>query len=200
MNCINHDTSINYCELYGIWMIVNDYLNFVNYHYLKNNFKIFKNIQIFTDSQFVCNILNINGYPEFDDHYRLMQKIFKIVSKLSVYGIVIEIVKIPSHSGIEENTLADHIANRAASIAKDCKYGNSNIINYDKYFNPIQIDISIDLKRLHYIHRQDRLHEWKLQHKKWKNGTLDENMYEGGMLFHKMMLGHNGYVKRQQMI
>ena len=26
MNCINHDTTINYCELFGIWMIVNDYM------------------------------------------------------------------------------------------------------------------------------------------------------------------------------
>ena len=72
MDCINHDTTINYCELHGIWMIVEDYLDFVNYNYYVNNITIFKNIQIFTDSQFVCNILNINGYPEFDDHYRLI--------------------------------------------------------------------------------------------------------------------------------
>ena len=52
------------------------------------------------------------------------------------------------------------------------------------------------MKKLRYKHRQDRLHEWKLQYKNWKNGTLDENMYEGCMLFHKMMLGHNGYVRR----
>ena len=50
------------------------------------------------------------------------------------------------------------------------------------------MDISIDLKRLHYHQRQNRIKEWKLRDKEWKNGTLNENLYQGKMLFHKMML------------
>ena len=95
MNCINHDTSINYCELFAIWMILDDYLKYLNYNYMVNINDV-KNIQIFTDSKFVCNILNINGYPEYDDHYRLIQKIFNITARLELFNVSIEIVKIPS--------------------------------------------------------------------------------------------------------
>ena len=128
VECINHDTTINFCELYAIWMIVRDYSIFVQYQYQTNNISNFKNIQIFTHSQFVCKILNINGYPDFDDHYRLLQKIFKILSNLHSHNIKLELIinKIPSHSGIEENNLVDFIANCAANIAKSA----TNISRY----------------------------------------------------------------------
>ena len=159
MNCINHDTAINYCELYAIWMIVQDYVKFVNWHCNQNGIIYFKNIQIFADSKFVCNIMDINGYPEFDTHYRLLQKIFNLLSILNTFNIQIEIIKIPSHSGIEENHIVDFIANRAASISKDCKYGKSKYMKYNTYYNPVNVDISIDLTRLRYCHRKERRKE-----------------------------------------
>ena len=116
------------------------------YHNQVNKISIFKNIQIFTDSHFVCKVLNINGYLDYDDHYRLLQKIFKILSKLNAFNVKLEIIKIPSHSGIEENNTVDFIAKRAAVIAKNCKFGKSNVINYNQFYNPVHVDIRIDLK------------------------------------------------------
>ena len=194
MNCINHDTTINYCELYAIWMILKDYLNYLNLNFV--SLDNCKNIQIFTDSKFVCNILNINGYPEYDDHYRLLQKIFRLLTKLKSFNILVEIIKIPSHSGIMENHTVDAIANRAATIAKNCKYGKSKYFKYNTFYNPVHVDISIDLKRLHYKQRQDRKKEWETRNNNWKKDSLDENMYKGNMIFHKMMMGHNGYVRK----
>ena len=137
-------------------MLVKDYCNFINYNCRLNGSINFKNIRIFTDSKFVCNILDINGYPEFDVHYRLLQKIFKMLSKLNKFNIMMDIIKIPSHSGIEENNTVDYIANRAATISKDCKYGKSTFMKYKTYYNPVHVDISIDLKRLKYNHRKER--------------------------------------------
>ena len=138
--------------------------------------------------------MDINGYPQFDNHYKLIQKIFDLLTKLEKHGVNIEIIKIPSHDGIIENNTADAIAKRAATIAKDCKFGKLNYFKYNQYFNPINVDISIDLKRLHYNQRQNHIKEWKLRDKEWKNGTLNSNLYVGKTLFHKMMLGHKGYL------
>ena len=100
--------------------------------------------------------MDINGYPEFDCHYRLLGKIFDLINKLYNYGINIFILKIPSHCGIEENETVDAISNRAAQIAHGCKYGRSKFMKYQSFFNPVNIDIGIDLKRLHYKHRIER--------------------------------------------
>ena len=105
-------------------------------------------------------------------------------------------IKIPSHSGIEENNTVDFIAKCTAIIAKDCKYGKSKFMKYNQFYNPVHVDISIDLKRLRYKQRQNRIEEWKLEHKNWNMRNLNENMYKGDMIFHKMILGHNEYVKR----
>ena len=168
-------------------MIVQDYVEFVNWHCNRNGITQFKNIRIFTDS----NVLNINGYPEFNTHYRLLQKIFSLLSILNTFNINIEIIKIPSHSGIEENHIVDYIANRAALISKDCKYGKSTFMKYNTYYNPVHVDISIDLKRLRYQHRKERRKEWKKKYLEWTLGLLKENYYKGNMIFYKMMFSHN---------
>ena len=56
--------------------------------------------------------------------------------------------------------------------------------------------VSIDLKRLNYKHKQDRLNECRLEQQNWNLGCLNENMYQGNMIFHKMILGHNNFIKR----
>ena len=174
-------------------MIINDYV------YYATHGNQLKNITIFTDSNFVCNVMNINGYPEFDDHYRLLSKIFRLISKLIPFNINIEIVKIPSHCGIDENRIVDHIAKEAASIAKQCKYGKSNYMVYNCYYNPVHVDISIDLKRLRYKHYQDRKREWEIKNRAWKMNQLDENYYKGNMIFYKMLFSHNNILKESQM-
>ena len=39
-------------------------------------------INIFTDSQFVYNLLNIDGYPKKDYYYKLLMTIFELCNKL----------------------------------------------------------------------------------------------------------------------
>ena len=171
-------------------MIINDYVKYIA------NGNTSRNITIFTDSKFVCNVMDINGYPEFDDHYRLLLKIFRLLSQLKFFNIDIEIIKIPSHCGIEENRIVDHTANEAASIAKLCKYGKSNYMIYNCYYNPVHVDISLDLKRLRYKHRQDRKKEWEIKNKQWKTNNLDENYYKGNMIFYNMLFGHNNILRK----
>lgn len=84
-----------------------------NYEKQMNDMILFKNVQIFTDSKFVCNVLNINGYPQFDTHYNLIQKIFKLLKSLEKLNVDIEIIKIASHDGIIENIATDSIANNS---------------------------------------------------------------------------------------
>ena len=71
--------------------------------------------------------MDINGYPEFNTHYRLLQKIFNLLSILNTFNIKIEIIKIPSHSGIEENHIADFIANRGHRYRKIVNMVNQNL-------------------------------------------------------------------------
>ena len=59
----------------------------------------------------------------------------------------------------------------------------------------MHVDISIDLKRLRYKQRQDRIKEWKLEYKNWNMGHINSNMYKGNLIFHRMMFGHNGIIK-----
>ena len=61
IEAINHDTTINYCELNSIFMIYQDCLKDLmrcNQRYEKSKF-----INIYTDSKFVITLLDINGYP-----------------------------------------------------------------------------------------------------------------------------------------
>ena len=42
----------------------------------------------------------------------------------------------------------------------------------------------------------DRIKEWKHEQNNWNLGNLDTNMYRGDMIFHRMIIGHNGIIKR----
>ena len=108
----------------------------------------FKNIKIYTDSKFVCNVMDINGYPEFDYYYKLLEKIFESMNILSKYNIWIEIIKIPSHSGINGNTIADTLANKAADQSRANKFKGNASVKYNQYNNPVNVDISKDLINL----------------------------------------------------
>ena len=187
--CINHDTTINFCELFAIRMVYDDYLQYVrdcvNY---RNKFCDFKNIIIFTDSKFVCDVMSINGYPEFDYYYNLLNDIFGLSNILSNYNVNIELVKIPSHSGINGNRMADRFANKAASISRDCKFNNGDFVNYNLYYNPINVDISKDLIKLRKWQKQQRRSKWILRHDRWLSWNLDDKIFTGDMIFHKMII------------
>ena len=101
-------------------------------------------MNIFTDSKFVCDILNINGYPKHDYYYKLIQEVFTLCNLLEKRNIKININKVNSHIGIDGNQMADKLAKHAASLAKMCKYGEHNCIKYNMNKNPIQVDIAKD--------------------------------------------------------
>ena len=56
---IDHDTTINYCELNGIKMIYNDVLNEMNK--FNQRYSDTRFINIYTDSKFVIDNLSISG-------------------------------------------------------------------------------------------------------------------------------------------
>ena len=145
---VDHDTSINYCELLGIKLVLQSVKNFIDYCkedslLLKVNY-----INIFTDSKFVCDILNICGYPKYDYYYKILIHIFKLCKELENDNINININKINSHIGIDGNEKADKLAKEAAKLARECKFGGNKFINYDCNKNPVQIDIEKDLIKL----------------------------------------------------
>ena len=47
--------------------------------------------------------------------------------------------------GIQGNLKADALAKQAAAIAHNCIYKLDNIIKYNTFFNPINVDIQKDL-------------------------------------------------------
>ena len=76
MEFIDHDTTINYCELIGIKMVLNSlhkYISFCDEYKMVTSCKF---INIYTDSKFVCDILDIAGYPKYDYYYELIRDFY----------------------------------------------------------------------------------------------------------------------------
>ena len=181
IHIIDHDTTINYGELLGIKMVVHSIKNYIDFCINRNIEVNINYINIYTDSKFVCDILDIDGYPKYDYYYQLIEEIFKICHFLYQNNIFININKINSHIGIEGNTIADKLAKQAAKLAEMCKYGDSKIIKYDMKKNPIQVDIAKDLIRL----RRKRKEERKMFMIKMKNmiKTKQQDRYYGKGIF-----------------
>ena len=137
---------------------------------------LINNVNIMTDSTFVCDILNINGYPKLN-YYMLIQNIFKLCKVLSQYQINVNIIKIPSHSGIEGNEMADAVAKQAAQISRDCKFGKSKIIKYNTFKNPANVDIAKDLIKLRKFQNERRRKEW-IQEKQEKQLVKQQQHYQ----------------------
>ena len=88
---VDHDTSINYCELFGIKLVLQSVKNFIDY--CKENSLLLKvnYINVFTDSKFICDISNIYGYPKYDYYYKLLVQIFTLCKELENNNIYINI-------------------------------------------------------------------------------------------------------------
>ena len=101
------------------------YIEFVN----ESNGKILKkNINIYTDSEFVFKLLNKDGYPKLDYYYKLLLIIFELCNKLENEDMNINIIQIYGHKENQGNPMADKIAKEAANIARMCKFGDSKFI------------------------------------------------------------------------
>ena len=64
IHVVDHDTSINYCELYGILLVLQSVNNYINFCKMYNSMYYFDSINIYTDSKFVCDLMSINGFPK----------------------------------------------------------------------------------------------------------------------------------------
>ena len=62
--------------------------------------------------------------------------------------------------GIRGNHHADALAKAAATIAFNCKYNFDNIIKYNTFNNPINVDISKDIIYLNKLYKRERKEEW----------------------------------------
>ena len=200
MHVVDHDTTINYCELYAIKMVISSFLRYIKFCKNNNIDKQGYNVNIFTDSSFVCDLLSKNGYPKLDYYYKLLQAIFKLSNELQNEKIKINIFKIRSHKGIIGNTIADSIAKEAAVWAKDCKYGYSNIVKYDMSQNPINVDIAKDLIKLRRKNKDLRRKEWIQD----KNTREEEKLFDeqsekfkGSGIFVNAMMNENYRIKNR---
>ena len=205
LEAINCDTTINFAEFNSIKMILIDIIDHVCDR-SKNNFWYNKDIAIFSDAAFVCNILNMTSYPKHNYLYRIIDECIGYCNILDFYNIKLEIVKIRSHSGINGNKLADLYANQAADAAVENK--NRNDGSFQTKYNPISVDISFGLQKIRKKHQ-------KLRKEKWKNYKFDliEEKNKGlrlsndnerkqsrffvncDMLFVKAMFDENGNVR-----
>ena len=187
---IDHDTTINYCEMNGIKMIYVDCLMDLNR--FNQRYEQVKYINIFTDSKFVIDQLDINGYPQYQYYYDLINQMNDLANQLNNFNIVINIVKIPSHSGITGNTIVDALAKTAATIANNCKYKYDDSITYNTYCNPINVDISKDLILLKKWYKQNRKAIWIERQEQWQLETLDKDEYIGNMIMQRYMVNWDG--------
>ena len=190
IEAINHDTTINYCELNSIYMIYNDCLQDLDR--FNQRYEKIKYINIFTDSKFVINHLNINGYPQYQYYYELINQMNKMASDLNHYNVHINLIKIPSHKGIFGNEIADELAKSAADIANNCKYGLDDTIKYNTFLNPINVDIAKDLILLKKWYKSERRNKWIERQDNWKNNNIDKDFYIGGMIMQRYMVHSDG--------
>ena len=183
---IDHDTTINYCELMGVDLIlstVSRYIKFCN----KRKISIdFNDINIYTDSSFVMNMMDKDSYPKIDYYYDLIQSIFKKCNILEKMNVNVNILKVKGHIGDMGNRMADSLAKEAANIAKMCKSGESNIVHYHMRKNHVTVDITKDLIQLRKREKEQRKYEWE----KMKMDRIDgkKNRYFGDGIFEKSII------------
>ena len=197
MFVIDHDTTINYAELIGIKLVLSSVLRYIEYVNNQNGKMNKNNINIYTDSQFVFNMLNKDGYPKLDYYYKLLLTIFDLCAHLKNASMNINIIKINSHKGNQGNQMADKIAREAANIARMCKFGDSKFIKYRLDKNPVNVDIAKDMIKLKKMLKTKRKNEW-LDMKKDRLINNNKNRYYGGHIFEKMVINQNNQVNYNQ--
>ena len=117
-----------------------------------------------------------------------------MANHLNNYNVSINSIKISSHVGIKGNQIADILAKQAAVVAYNCKYKLDDIIDYNTYFNPINVDISKYLIWLNKYYRNKRKTEWLRRQTNWKKNKLKENLYAGDMLMQRFMVMFDGNI------
>ena len=115
-----------------------------------------------------------------------------MATQLEKYNVHINIMKISSHIGIQGNEIADELAKQAANIANNCKYGYDNIIHYNTFLNPINVDISKDLILLKKWYKNERKRSWIERQHQWKGNEKEKDFYVGDMLMQRYIVHFDG--------
>ena len=196
---IDHDTTINYAELFAIKLVCDSVARFIDYIKQDGKYHNFSYINIYTDSQFVCSMFDKNSYPQFEYYYILLQNIFQQCHRLNEQEISINIIKINSHKGIKGNEIADKLAKDGAMLARDCKFGKSNIIKYKMHKNPVNVDIAKDLVKLRIRRKIERRQKWIDEKTENEQRFFDDDnsVYLGRSLFEKSIINHEYKVKNK---
>ena len=167
---IDHPTTINYCELMGIYDIL---------QYIQSNNEIIKenhthNISILTDSSFCVNLFNISGYTSEFYYWNIMNNCLKILNQFK--HIKFNIVKVPAHKNIIGNEIVDKLAKEASKFIKnEMNNGNSNnLIRYEK--TPAIVDTSKMLKKLNEINNKEKCDELLARMDKIEKRILDTSV------------------------
>ena len=125
----DHETVINYAELYAIYFIVESIYN--TYFQVPHSLQFeYSEISIFTDSMYVYNILQEISYPKLQYYYQLLQKIFGVLHHLKI--LKINIVKVKAHSDNTYNNLVD----KQAKLAMATALNNRNSLHLNDPTNP----------------------------------------------------------------
>ena len=119
---------------------------------------------------------------------------------LNDYNVDINIVKIASHIGIQGNQYADALAKAAATIAHNCKYNLDDMIKYNTYKNPINVDINKDIIYLNKLYKKERKEIWLKRQYDWENNLLDSDEYISNMIMQEYIVSkkNNQYIVRNQ--
>ena len=119
---------------------------------------------------------------------------------LNCYNVHINIVKIASHIGIQGNQHADALAKAAATIAHNCKYNLDDMIKYNTYKNPINVDINKDIIYLNKLYKKERKEMCLKRQYDWKNNLLDSDEYICNMIMQEYIVSkeNNQYIVRNQ--
>ena len=158
---VNHWTEINYCEFCGIELVLNECKSDNNIY---DNNKI-ENIVIFTDSMSVIKLMKRNGYPDSEQYYNIMMRIFKIIDFLNSNNKKVILVKVAAHVGHTGNELADWWAKYGYYIAckqdEDVKEGD-----WDENIMPLNVRNEINNKWLDREYYEERERKRKSKIKK----------------------------------
>ena len=176
---ILHDTTINYAELKAFELVFESICNL-----MKNKKIDGKNITIYTDSLFCCNLFKITGYAKLEYYYKVIQNIFKQINQINKLNnnINIKIIKVKSHSNIKGNDIVDMIAKMGADMAVEAKNGK-NELKYNRFYNSIMVDNYRYNELLKQIIKRDKIIEWNLFE---KNCIENENMFKGESIYLRM--------------
>lgn len=83
-------------------------------------------VQVYTDSQYLCSCWNHDKYWLMTKERPNSKDWTQVVTLCEKYKIDLKFIKIPGHSGIEQNERADKIAREQAIKARHIIFGGKN--------------------------------------------------------------------------